>query len=95
MSLLLDKDIKIEVNPKQSEEIQNILFENKYTWLDGTKKIKHLESKYLFLHSKGKNIRKSIEIETFKGNNSIEVDANEFIRFYTETEVYKDGKWLL
>lgn len=77
------KPFKIYVNPQESENVQQILFDNGYSWRSGEKRIKYTDQNYLFFTERGLTCDNPDHIK-FSG--MIEFTYNEFLRYVLNTQ---------
>ena len=70
--------IKLQVTPKQSQQVQEICFANGISWNGGIFEVQHLHSKYLFINKAYLTYCDTEEFFKEKGNE--EVAASFFIR---------------
>ena len=77
---MIKTEIKIRVTPKQSEQIQQICFDNGVYWALKDKTIMFLDKPYLFIDKDGISYCGDDGEDYFKKHNNTEVSADLFIQ---------------
>jgi len=80
--------LKIRVDPKQSEHVQKICFENGVVWGTSPKTVQDRDCPYLYInHKSKKNLGYSLSLAQWQGCENTEITYEDFVKKYEKKEL--------